>query len=150
MPHTMEKGESSRTNVELDLDPLMPLDTIKAGPAEDTISIPVDQMDAIKVLQICSHLNGELGKNLVDFLKNKLDVFAWCHADMIGIDPEVMCHHLNIDPTKKRMRQKTRPVSGERAQALKDEVDRLMGAGLIKEYFYSTWLTNPVLVRKPN
>ena len=69
---------------------------------------------------------------------------------MVGIDPEVMSHHLNIDPTKKGMRQKRRPVSGERAQALKEEVDRLLGAKLIKESFYPTWLANPVLVKKPN
>ena len=69
---------------------------------------------------------------------------------MVGIDPNVMCHHLNIDPTRKGMRQKRRPVSGERAIALKEEVDRLLEVGLIKESLYPDWLANPVLVKKPN
>ena len=57
-----------------------------------------------KVLRIGSKLKGELKANLIHFLRSNLDVFAWCHADMIGIDPGVMSHHLNIDLTKKGMR----------------------------------------------
>ena len=102
------------------------------------------------MLRIGSKLKGELKANLVRFLRSNLNVFAWCHADMIGIDPEVMSHHLNIDPTKKGIRRKRRAISGERAQALKEEVDRLLGAKLIKESFYPTWMANPVLVKKPN
>ena len=69
---------------------------------------------------------------------------------MVRIDPSVMCHHLNIDPTRKRMRQKRRPVSGERVIALKEKVDRLLKVGLIKESFYPEWLANLVLVKKVN
>nr|XP_017225259.1 PREDICTED: uncharacterized protein LOC108201488 [Daucus carota subsp. sativus] len=47
-------------------------------------------------------------------------------------------------------RQKRRPISGERAEALQKEVDRLLKAGLGKETFYPKWLANPVLVKKPN
>ncbi|XP_074374008.1 uncharacterized protein LOC141714387 [Apium graveolens] len=43
-----------------------------------------------------------------------------------------------------------RPVIGERAIALKEEVDQLLEVGLIKESFYPEWLANPVLVKKPN
>ncbi|KAK1388756.1 hypothetical protein POM88_016934 [Heracleum sosnowskyi] len=43
-----------------------------------------------------------------------------------------------------------RAVSGERAVTLKEEVDRLLDVGLIKESFYPEWLANPVLVKKPN
>ena len=46
---------------------------------------------------------------------------------MVGIDPNVMCHHLNIDPTRKGMRQKRRPVSGERAIALERRSRSLVG-----------------------
>ena len=69
---------------------------------------------------------------------------------MVGIDPEIMCHHLNIDPDIRGVHQKRRAVSGEQAEALKEEVDRLLKVGLFKESFYPKWLTNPVLVKKPN
>lgn len=69
---------------------------------------------------------------------------------MVGIDPKIMCHHLNIDSERKGIRQKRRPVSGERASTLREEVDRLLKAGLVRESFCLTWLANPVLVKKPN
>ncbi|XP_074352775.1 uncharacterized protein LOC141691924 [Apium graveolens] len=122
----------------------------KTGPAEDTISIPVDKNDPSKVLKVGSQLADEMRRSLARFLIANLDVFAWSHSDMIEIDPEVMCHHLNILPNCMGMRQKRRPVSGENAIALKEEVDRLLEVGLIKESFYPEWLANPVLVKKPN
>ena len=69
---------------------------------------------------------------------------------MEGIDPKVMCHHLNLDLNKKPIRQKRRTVDTERYQALKDEVDKLLAYNFIKEFFYPSWLANPILVKKPN
>lgn len=64
---------------------------------------------------------------------------------MIGIDPAIMCHRLNIDPTKKGVRQKHKSVSGERVIALKEEVDRLLliGREANKRNLLSKWLANP-------
>lgn len=97
-----------------------------------------------------SHLTAELREQLARFLRVNLDVFAWFHDDMVGIDLDMMCHRLNINPSKKRVHQKRRLVSGERAEALKDVVDRLLQAGLVRESFYHMWLVNLVLVKKPN
>lgn len=41
-----------------------------------------------------------------------LDVFACNHSDMIGVDLELICHHLNIDPEKKGVRHKRRENGG--------------------------------------
>ena len=38
----------------------------------------------------------------------------------------------------------------ERYVALKEEVDKLLEIGFIRESFYPNWLANPVLVKKPN
>ncbi|XP_074324151.1 uncharacterized protein LOC141661067 [Apium graveolens] len=128
----------------------IPMPTEKTGPAEDIISIPVDKNDPSKVLKVGSQLDDEMRGSLTRFLIANLDVFAWSHSDMIGIDPGVMCHRLNILPNCKGIRQKRRPISGERAIALKEEVDRLLEVGLINESFYPEWLANPVLVKQPN
>ncbi|XP_074347670.1 uncharacterized protein LOC141686541 [Apium graveolens] len=122
----------------------------RAGAAEDTIPILVDPNDPSKVLRISSNLSLDLREDLARFLRRNLDVFAWSHSDMIGIEPNVMCHRLNLDPKKKRVRQKRRLISGERAEALREEVDRLMEAGLVRETSYPMWLANSVLVKKPN
>ena len=72
------------------------------------------------------------------------------HSDVERIDPEIMCHCLNIDPDKKPIRQKRQAMDVERYQALKDEVDKLLANDFIKESFYPSWLANPILVNKPN
>ncbi|XP_074356266.1 uncharacterized protein LOC141695965 [Apium graveolens] len=133
-----------------DLDPRIPMPTEKMGPAEDTIEILVDEQDPSKVLRIGSQLASKLKEGLSIFLLANLDVFAWSHSDMVGIDPEVMCHRLNIDLKHKGVRQKRRAVSGERDVALAEKVERLLDVGLIRESFYPEWLANPLLVKKPN
>ena len=77
-------------------------------------------------------------------------MFVWAYSDMEGIDPNVMSHRLNIDPSRKPIRQKGRAMDTERYQALKEGVDKLFSNDFIKESFYPSWLANPVLVKKPN
>lgn len=106
-----KKGESSNGGnlpggYDFDLDPRMPLPVKKIGPAEDTVSIEVDTSFPDRALKIGSQLSPEMFERLSSFLKANLDVFAWSHADMVGIDPNIMCHHLNVDPAKKGVRQK--------------------------------------------
>ena len=45
-------------------------------------------------------------QDLVQFLKENIDVFAWSHEDMPGIDPNVITHRLNMYPSYKQVRQK--------------------------------------------
>ena len=84
------------------------------------------------------------------FLKDNLDVFAWSHEDMVGIDPSVMCHHPNISPEARPVRQKRRALDPTRYVASKEEVDKLKANEFIREAFYPLWVSNPVLVPKPN
>ena len=77
-------------------------------------------------------------------------MFAWTHADMVGVHPEVICHLLNIDPQTKPMSQKRRALDADHYKALQDEVDDLLKIRFIRESYYPNWLANPVLAIKPN
>ena len=57
--------------------------------------------DITKVTKVGTGLDPVLKGRIVEFLKQNLDVFAWTHKDMPGIDNEVIEHKLNIDLTKK-------------------------------------------------
>ena len=61
---------------------------------------PVDG-DTTKVIKVGTGLRTVLKSKIVEFLKQNLDVFAWTHEDMSGIDNDVIEHKLNVDPTKK-------------------------------------------------
>ncbi|KAL2456880.1 Uncharacterized protein Adt_46580 [Abeliophyllum distichum] len=59
------------------------------------------------------------------------------------------CHHLNIDPKFPSHRQKRRPLNSDKYEALKEEVSKLQ-SNFIREARYPKWVSNPVLVKKPN
>ena len=40
-------------------------------------------------------------KELESFLRANIEVFAWMPYEMLGIDPEVTCHRLNVDRSVK-------------------------------------------------
>ena len=76
------------------------------GPIEDLVDLPVHDKEPTKVLKLAKNLSEELREAISTFLKDNLDIFAWKHSDMEGIDPKVMCHCLNLDADKKPVRQK--------------------------------------------
>ena len=69
---------------------------------------------------------------------------------MLGIDPSVSEHRLNVDPQCKPIIQKSRRSAAEHTVAIVEEVDRLLDVGTIREVTYPTWLSNTVVVKKKN
>lgn len=69
---------------------------------------------------------------------------------MKGISPYIMNHELNVDPTYKPVKQTRRKLHPERAQAVNEEVSKLLEAGSIAEVKYPELLANPVVVKKKN
>ncbi|KAK3037284.1 hypothetical protein RJ639_029696 [Escallonia herrerae] len=58
---------------------------------------------------------------LVNLLRTYVDIFAWTAADMPGIDPEVISHRLNVDPSKKPIKQKMRTFAPGRQEKIEEE-----------------------------
>ena len=85
---------------------------------------------------------------MVDFLRKNVDVFAWDAYEALGVDPNFICHHLNVNPSITPRRQSPQRPSKEHAKAVKNEVTKLKQARAIKEVFYSQWLANTVVVKK--
>jgi hypothetical protein len=93
----------------------------------------------------------EVEKNkLVEFLCDHVDIFAWEHNEMPGIDPSVIEHRLNVDRNCRPVKQRRRTFAPERNQAIAAEVCKLLEAGFIREVDYLEWLANVVLVKKAN
>ena len=66
-------------------------------PIEDLVDLRIDDKEPYRVLKIRKNLPDGVCEAISDFLGQNLDVFAWTHSDMEGIDPNVISHHLNID-----------------------------------------------------
>ena len=75
--------------------------TIVAEPTEALEDIPLDEDDPGKSTRIGADLERKIKKDLICFLRENIDMFAWCHEDILGIDPSVITHRLNIYPSSK-------------------------------------------------
>ena len=69
---------------------------------------------------------------------------------MGGVDPAVITHKLNVDPSFKSVKQKRRSFAPERQKAINEEVGKLLQAKAIREVEYPEWLANVVLIKKEN
>ena len=87
-------------------------------------------------------------EQLVDFLRKNVDVFVWDAYETLGVDPNFICHHLNVNPSITPRRQPPQRSSKEHVKAVKNEVTKLKQVGAIKEVFYPQWLANTVVVKK--
>ncbi|CAJ2677241.1 unnamed protein product [Trifolium pratense] len=89
-------------------------------------------------------------KQLKACLRENADLFAWHAADMPGLDPNIACHQLTVDPLASAVVQRRRRQSPEKAEAAEKAVKDLLEANFISEARYTTWLSNVVLVKKSN
>ena len=55
---------------------------------------------------------------------------------MLGIDPSVMVHRLNVLPSFPPIQQKKRVFAQERDRAIAEEVGKLQEVGFIRELYY--------------
>ncbi|KAI0519511.1 hypothetical protein KFK09_006960 [Dendrobium nobile] len=78
----------------------------KASPVEELDCVSLSDEHPTRTVQIGSLLLEEEKAKYVDFLRANQDIFAWSPADMPGINPEVIMHSLNINPTCKPVIQK--------------------------------------------
>ncbi|KAK0572860.1 hypothetical protein LWI29_038236 [Acer saccharum] len=114
----------------------------------DEVSIDPDQPD--RKVFIGSRLPDDIRKQLVEFLRERRNSFAWSHEDMIGIDPEVMVHRLQVDPDHQPVKQKRRKFAPERNKVINEEIQKLFDIGSVREVKYPDWLANVVVVKKKN
>nr|CAN65076.1 hypothetical protein VITISV_028912 [Vitis vinifera] len=66
---------------------------------------------------------------------------------MKGIYPSIISHKLNVLPTARPVRQRVR-FHPDRQKVIRDEIDKLLETGFIREVEYPDWLANVVVVPK--
>jgi hypothetical protein len=111
--------------------------------------LPCEDIAEQKVL-LGSQLFDEQEKTLLMFLFNNKDVFPWSANDLCGVNRDVIEHSLKVDPAIRPRKQKFRKMSDGKAKGARNEVKRLLSAGVIREVTYPEWLANTVMVKKAN
>ena len=118
--HVVDQRPPSEGPLDDSIDPRSPGYEGTTGPVEDLVDLPVDDKEPSRVLKIGKNLPNGVRKAISNFLGQNLDMFAWTHLDMEGIDPNIISHHLNIDRNRKPIRQKRWAMDTERYHALQD------------------------------
>ena len=72
-----------------------------AEPIEALENIFLDESNPERCTKVRTDLEEKTKKDLVHFLKKSIDVFAWSHDYMPGIDPSVITHRLNVNHSSK-------------------------------------------------
>jgi len=126
----------------------------RADSVQDRQPQPVDnvverQIDG-RIFKMGRLLSQEEQDEVAAVISRHLDAFAWAASDMPGIDPYFLCHHLTMDAKVRPVRQRRRKFNEERCLVVKEETQKLLSVGHIREIQYLEWLANVVLVKKAN
>ena len=71
---------------------------VVAEPTEVLENVLLQEDDPEKFTRIGMGIKEMAREDLIQFLRKSIDVFAWSHDDMPGIDPSVITHQLNAYP----------------------------------------------------
>jgi hypothetical protein len=122
----------------------------KAASADQPKSMLLCEDIAEQKVLLGSQLSNEQEKTLLRFLFNNKDVFAWSANDLCGVNRDIIDHSLNVDPSFRPRKQMLQKMSDDKAEGARNEVKRLLSAGVIREVTYPEWLANTVMVKKAN
>ena len=81
--------------------------------------------DPEKFFQVGSQLPQQEREELIEFLKQNIDIFACNTYEAPRVDPGFICHHLNVNPLVTPKKQLPRRPSKEHAEAVREEVTKL-------------------------
>ena len=92
--------------------------------------------DLEKFFQVGTRLPIHEKQALIEFLRDNVDVFSWDACEALGIDPDFIYHHLNVNPSITPRKKPSRRSFKDHYEAIKEEVTKLKRAEAIKEVFY--------------
>ena len=69
-----------------------------AEPVEELEEIILDESRPKRTTKMGILASPMIRQDLAVFLRMNQDVFAWGHKDMLGIDPSIIMHRLNVNP----------------------------------------------------
>ena len=78
-------------------------------------------------------LDSKTQDQIAEVISKHLDAFAWAASDMPGINSDFLCHRLAMDHQVRPIRRRRRKFNEEKRQKIKEETQKLLAAGHIRE-----------------
>ena len=73
-------------------------ETAEGAECENLEKIVIDN-DSERFFQVGAQLPPQEKEEPIKFLRRNIDVFAWSAYEALGVDPNFICHHLNVNPS---------------------------------------------------
>ncbi|KAL0423335.1 UNVERIFIED_CONTAM: hypothetical protein Sradi_0868300 [Sesamum radiatum] len=73
-----------------------------------------------------SKMTKDVRNQVVNYLRRNKDIFAWTPQDLEGIEPGVITHHLNLDPSVKSVKHKSDTSDLKKTKSSKERIDQLV------------------------
>ena len=70
-----------------------------AEPVEKLEEVILDDSRPERMTRVGTLASWPVQQALMTFLRDNQDVFAWSHEDMLGVDPSIIVHRLNVLPS---------------------------------------------------
>ena len=77
-----------------------------AEPVEELKEVTLDDSRPEQKTRMGTLASWLVRRALTAFLRDNQDMFAWSHKDMLGIDPSIIIHRLNVSPSFSPIQQK--------------------------------------------
>lgn len=138
-------ASESRSTDEFDMDACK--DEFKPTPEDGFEYVQLGE-NLTRLAKIGSELSSEVRSMLIECLQENYDLFAFFPYKIIGINPQVYFHQLNLDAGVRYVSQCRRKRSIEKGEATESMVKGLLDSKFISKAKYTEWLSNVVLVKK--
>ena len=89
-----------------------------AGCAKELVKIKI-LPDINKYFQVEATMSSEKRVQVLLFLVQNIDVFAWDPYEVLGVDPEFIVHKINVDPSYPSKKQKPRRSAKDHVETVR-------------------------------
>ncbi|XP_049394584.1 uncharacterized protein LOC125858841 [Solanum stenotomum] len=155
-----EEDEESCCHISVnDNDPLEEEDVGDAPPElEEGVKTTIDPLKEVNIgtdedprpTYLSAFLEVDEEITYMNILKEYRDVFTWSYKEMPGLNPKVAVHQLAVKNGSRPIKQAQRRFRPDLVPLIKNEVNKLIEAGFIREVKYPTWISSIVPVKKKN
>ena len=101
------------------------MDAVSEGEKCEKLEEIIINDDPEKFFQVETQLPLWEKEKLIAFLRENVDVFAWNAYETPRVDPDFICHHLNVNPAVLPRKQPPQCSSKEHSDDVKEEVNKL-------------------------
>lgn len=116
-------------------------------PIKDIEPLQTDR-ESYKCTKIDKQMEDAIWKEVEHEVLSNADLFSWNASNMPGINHNFICHKLAIFPDAKHVAQRKHKLREKGRRVVEVETNQLSKAYFIHEVYYTTSLTNMVMVKK--